>query len=61
VPLPHTEEDQNPNTLRPTTDMQHGTTQPTSAVNIIPVAQAQLDRQEHEEGWCRILEETPNK
>lgn len=61
APLPHTEEDQNPNSPRPSTDMQHGTSQPASAINIVPVAHAQPDRQEHEDGWCRIVEEPPDE
>jgi len=41
--------------------MQHGTSQPASAINIVPVALVQPDRQEPEEGWCRIMEEPPDE
>jgi len=70
APMPLTEEDQNPNTLRPIADMQLGTTPQASAVNVNPGAHALPDRHDHataqdqdlnEGGWCRIVEESPDK
>lgn len=53
APLPHSP--------GPSTEMHYETSQPASAVNTIPVAHAQMDRQENEEGWCRIAEEPPDE
>jgi len=51
TPLPHSP--------GPSTRMHYETSQPASAVNTIPIAHAQTDEQEIEEGGCRIVEESP--